>query len=76
MTQLKNLNKENLIQKAFKDYDLDDEQVLAIQDTVDGYVKLIEVSKAPKPTRRQVKILVDLIKSNLVNTLNVLEEQH
>ncbi|MAH07814.1 hypothetical protein CMI38_06590 [Candidatus Pacearchaeota archaeon] len=67
------LNKEHLIYEAFENYKLTKKQVAAIKSTVDGYIELIKVSKDKVPADKEVKILVDLIKSNLVNTLNVLE---
>jgi hypothetical protein len=70
---LKHLNKEHLIYEAFENYNLTEKQVSAIKITVDGYIELIKVSKDKVPADKEVKILVDLIKSNLVNTLNVLE---
>ena len=70
---LNKLNKEDLIDEAFKKYNLTKEQISAIKTTVDGYVELIKVSKDKVPSSTEVKVLVDLIKSNLVNTLNVLE---
>jgi hypothetical protein len=73
MMTLNRLDKEGLIDEAFNSYSLTKPQVTAIRATVDGYVELIKVSKDKSPSEAEVKILVDLIKSNLVNTLNVLE---
>jgi len=67
------VNKNDIIQSAFKHYDLSEDQKDAISDTVDGYVKLIHCSNTRGPSGGEIKIFVDLIKSNLVNTLNVIE---
>jgi hypothetical protein len=67
------VNKKEIIQSAFRNYNLTEDQKDAIRDTVDGYVKLIACSNSRGPSGGEVKIFVDLIKSNLVNTLNVIE---
>ena len=67
------VNKRDIIQSAFKNYDLSINQKEAISDTVDGYIKLIHYSNPKGPSGGEIKIFVDLIKSNLVNTLNVIK---
>jgi hypothetical protein len=66
------LNKETIINEAFDSYNLSAGQKTAIKITLDGYVDLIRASTTKTPSKREVRIFVDLIKSNLVNTLNVL----
>jgi len=67
------LNKQHIIHKAFEDYKLDDAQRGAVENIVDGYVSLISHSQPKGPSKSEIKIFVDLIKSNLVNTLNVIK---
>jgi len=67
------LSKAQLIQEAFHQYNLTDIQMDAISETIGGYIKLIEASTNTPPDKKAIRIFVDLIKSNLVNTLNILE---
>jgi hypothetical protein len=67
------LNKAHLVEEAFHQYNLTGVQKDAISETITGYIKLIEVSTSNPPDKKSIKLFVDLIKSNLVNTLNVLE---
>ena len=72
ITKLKN------IKQAFSHYNLTSGQLGAIEKTLEGYTELIEASLPLgasmdiKPTTTDIKIYVDLIKSNLVNLLNAL----
>mgnify|MGYP001090536410 CR=1 FL=1 len=67
------LNKKEIIYQAFEDYKLDDVQTRSVNCIIDGYVDLIAHSKPQGPSKSEIKIFVDLIKSNLVNTLNVIK---
>ena len=67
------LNKQEIIYQAFGDYEVDDDQTRSVNCIIDGYVDLIAYSNPQGPSKSEVKIFVDLIKSNLVNTLNVLK---
>ena len=67
------LSKAQLIQEAFHQYNLTDIQMDAISETIGGYIKLIEASTNTPADKKAIRIFVDLIKSNLVNTLNILE---
>ena len=66
ITKLKN------IKQAFSHYDLTNSQSVAIEKILEGYTDLIEFSVGNKPPPEDIKIYVDLIKSNLVNLLNAL----
>lgn len=66
-------NKKQLIKEAFPQYDLSSSQEAAIESILDGYITLIEESRKNDPSKQEIKIFIDLIKSNLINIINVLQ---
>jgi len=65
--------KEQLIDKSFEKYNLTKEQKTHIMKILDGYIGLVESHKKEKLTPEEVQMYTDLVKTNIVNTLNILK---
>ena len=67
------LNKEEIIKTALGDRDLDKKQLKAIEQIVNGYSHLIISSLSLPPEQSDVTVIMENIRSSILNTLLILE---